>query len=223
MVQIPVDLAVGENVIAQKAPGTSIIVSDTTKDSWTISNVLVDPVKLHILTQCDAIAFGFSYSVKSNYLSPCNPLITHADGTLVTQPTSFGGPFNKAAQPGETLVMYAYGLGATQPAVPAGTVSPTPAAVINRHFSLVLDYDCGTIVTTIPTFIGLTPGQVGLYQVNFVVPQPVACTTLLPDLSPQSGGNLTLLSDDWVSSDTVLLYLGANTPASGTNVIPAGN
>ena len=76
---------------------------------------------------------------------------------------------------------------------------------------MILHYDCGTIVAEAPVFVGLTPGQVGLYQVNFTVPQPVTCTTL-----PSGAGNLTLLSDDWYSSDTVLLYVGANTAAVGS-------
>ena len=52
---------------------------------------------------------------------------------------------------------------------------------------------------------------------NFTVPPPVACTTFpsVPDGS--SGGNLTLLSDDWISSDTVLLNVGANRGSSGVD------
>jgi uncharacterized protein (TIGR03437 family) len=203
VVQIPIDLEISPYPVG---PGEATSIGFA-NESIAVS---LDPVKVHILTSCDAVLTGLAPNQKPTQLSPCNPLITHADGTLV-------GPFSRGsvqpAQPGETLILYALGLGATQPAVSAGTASPTPPAVALHHFSLIFDYDCGTIVTGTPTFVGLTPGQVGLYQVNFTVPQPVACAALPLGSDPTSGGNLTLLSDDWVSSDSVLLYIGANSPA----------
>jgi uncharacterized protein (TIGR03437 family) len=171
--------------------------------------VALDPVKVHILTACDTVGGS-----RPTDRSACNPLITHADGTPVGP---FSGPNPVLAKPGETLILYAWGLGITQPPVPLGTVSPNPPAVAVHRFTIILNYDCGVIQTVTPDFVGLTPGQVGLYQVNFKVPQPQACTMFpnTPD-GAGSGGNLTLLSDDWVSSDTALLYLGANSLASGS-------
>ncbi len=202
-VQIPVDLELSPFPVGPR--NTTYITISVDGNNILAYYVALDPVKVHILTACDTVT-----GAAPTQLSPCNPLITHADGTLA-------GPFSGAstvpAQPGETLVLYAGGLGSTQPPVPAGTASPTSAAVALHHFSLILDYDCGVIQTVTPDFVGLTPGQVGLYQVNFKVPQPVACTTLPSNTSdPASGGNLTLLSDDWVSSDTALLYVGADSP-----------
>jgi uncharacterized protein (TIGR03437 family) len=197
-VQIPTDLEISPFPVGpQINTGIEVLDGDAI---WSVAPPL-DPVKVHILTACDP-AFGGS---RPTTLSPCNPLITHADGTLVGP---FSGSSVISAQPGETLVMYATGLGATQPGVPEGTLSPNPPAVSLHHFTMILHYDCGIIVAEAPVFVGLTPGQVGLYQVNFTVPQPVTCTTL-----PSGAGNLTLLSDDWYSSDTVLLYVGANTAA----------
>jgi len=211
-VQIPSDVVLSP---FPTGPGqaTSITVSDDGSAIFSIF-VSLDPVTVHILTACDFVILGFSAnSGKPTQRSPCNPLITHADGTLVGP---FSGSSTKPAQPGETLVMYALGLGVTQPAVPAGTASPALAAAALRHFSLVFNYNCGTIQTGTPSFVGLTPGQVGLFQVNFKVPEAVACTTFSPVPGGSSGGNLTLLSDDWISSDTVLLYVGANTGGSAT-------
>jgi uncharacterized protein (TIGR03437 family) len=216
-VQIPIDLVVSPSLNTTYEQ-TIIIVTNTNNDSWVI-RALLDPVKVHIITQCEAQAFGMTYLVSPANLSPCNPLITHADGTLVSSLQRVGRPLYTPALPGETLVMYAYGLGPTQPVVPAGTASPVPAAVATRRFSLIFNYDCGTVVAGTPVFVGLTPGQVGLYQVNFLVPQPVNCTAQPSGPGATSGGNLTLLSSDWVSSDTVLLYLGANESASGTSSV----
>jgi uncharacterized protein (TIGR03437 family) len=163
--------------------------------------VSTQPVTVHILTRCDSIV---GFPLNSIF---CPPLITRPDGSLVGFFT--GEPTPVSVQPGETLVIYATGLGVTQPAVPEGTASPTPAAVSVRHFTIVFNYNCGTIVTVTPNFVGLTPGQVGLYQVNFVAPQPAACTTTLQN-NMINTGSLTLMSDDWASSDSVYLYRGAN-------------
>ena len=206
-VQIPADLKLSNwEVGPQTVTYISVFVDGNNILTYYVA---LDPVKVHILTSCDTVGGS-----RPTQLSACNPLITHADGTLVGP---FSGPNPVLAKPGETLILYAWGLGITQPAVPLGTVSPTSPAVAVHHFTIILDYDCGIIQTAAPIFVGLTPGQVGLYQVNFKVPQPVACTTFpnTPD-GVGSGGNLTLLSDGWVSSDSALLYLGANSLSSGS-------
>ncbi len=76
--------------------------------------------------------------------------------------------------------MYAFGLGPTTPLVPEGQPAPNPPAVANGSFSLSFAYTSGAdpaaaatpFSAAHPLFIGLTPGQVGLYQVNFRVPPP---------------------------------------------------
>ena len=199
-VQIPMDLRLSNFQVGPQTVTYITVFVDG--DNIFSIYVALDPVNVHILTACDTVS-----GTRPTELSACNPLITRADGSLV-------GPFSGAstipAKPGETLILYAWGLGLTQPAVSAGTVSPTQPAVAVHRFTLIFDYGCGTIQTATPAFIGLTPGQVGLYQVNFKVPPQVVCTTPPSNLYPGSGGNLTLLSDDWVSSDTSLLYLQAN-------------
>ena len=205
-VQIPIDLRISP---FPGGPGdaTFIQVSDQGHLIW-ILYVQLDPVKVHILTACDAKASALIGGGAVSPLSPCDPLIYHADGTPASP---FSGAAGKPAHPGETLVLYATGLGATNPPVPAGTASPNPPAVSARHFSLIFNYDCAAIQTATPSFVGLTPGLVGLYQVNFTAPPAINCTAF-PSAGDAIGssGNLTLLSDDWVSSDTVLLFLGAN-------------
>jgi uncharacterized protein (TIGR03437 family) len=79
----------------------------------------------------------------------------HGDGTLVTE--------TSPAKPGENLVMYTAGLGDTDNPVSTGAAAPSnpldrpltmPALTINGETANIL-------------FAGLTPGLVGLYQVNF--------------------------------------------------------
>ena len=85
-------------------------------------------------------------------------LAQHGDGSLVS-PSS-------PARPGEFVVAYLLGMGATDTPVPSGSASPgdplarpaiAPVLTIGGNPSPV-------------AFAGLTPGLVGLYQMNFQVP-----------------------------------------------------
>ena len=63
-------------------------------------------------------------------------------------------------------VLYVVGMGATTPTVPTGQASTgSPLANVALAPTMTLD---GESVT--PFFAGLTPGFVGLYQINFIVP-----------------------------------------------------
>ena len=83
---------------------------------------------------------------------------------------------NNAARPGEYVVGYLTGLPSAQPPVPTGQVTPLePLSIVPQTQR---DTDAGwdryTISVggeiTTPTFLGLAPGYVGVYQVNFIVP-----------------------------------------------------
>ena len=87
-------------------------------------------------------------------------------------PTSLGVPGGAPAKPGDVLVIYAIGLGATNPPVPSGEGSPSsPLASVQPNPVVVF----GTpgpfsLLTAEPFFAGLVPGFMGLYQINVVVP-----------------------------------------------------
>ena len=124
--------------------------------------------------------------------------VTHADGTLVT--------LKSPAKPGETVVIYAYGLGQTNPAVPTGMATPTSAPqaanyiYVDFNFSPnagprypYIDPRQGPVIA--PQFAGLTPGEIGLNQVNVKLPDTFpavpACTNLSPFYSAVQS-NLTI-------------------------------
>ncbi len=82
----------------------------------------------------------------------------HGDGTLVSA--------TAPAKAGEFLVVYLAGLGATDNAVATGAGSPTsPLAAATAVPSVSLNGIPASVY-----FAGMTPGLVGLYQINFQVP-----------------------------------------------------
>ena len=85
----------------------------------------------------------------------------HVDNSLIAP----GSP----AQAGEIIVVYACGLGRTQPN-PVPGVIPQNAAVIQRLSDLQV-YLGGTAIDPASIqYAGLTPGSAGLYQINLVLP-----------------------------------------------------
>jgi adhesin/invasin len=106
----------------------------------------------------------------------------YPDNSLVTDATP--------ARPGDYLTIYLVGLGATDQPVAAG--SSSPSGVLVRPLIAPVLYLSGNPVPV--AFGGLTPGSVGLYQINFQVPAGT------PD------GDLTLLvSQGGVNSNVTTL------------------
>lgn len=160
-------------------PKTEIQISE----NGTISKALsVMPVgdNIHILTDCDLKAFGstefatpFTFSIVSGAYPTCQSIATHADGT----PISSKSP----ATASEVIVLYAWGVGRTQPVVKTGDVTPAPASPtwandVQFQFSPNAGPSkpyAGLFPFTFefhPRFVGLVPNQVGLYQINVKLP-----------------------------------------------------
>jgi uncharacterized protein (TIGR03437 family) len=92
-------------------------------------------------------------------------VVASGDGQIVAQHgldytlVNTGHP----AKPGEYLIIYLAGMGATNPGVASGAVSPLAPATLQP--TVTVDGQTAAVI-----YAGLTPGSVGLYQINFQVP-----------------------------------------------------
>ena len=75
----------------------------------------------------------------------------------------------RPVRPGDVLIAFMSGLGSVEPAVRTGFASPAIPAVTTGRVRVVVDG-----IEVEPLFSGLTPGFVGLYQLNFLVPEDLA-------------------------------------------------
>jgi uncharacterized protein (TIGR03437 family) len=97
------------------------------------------------------------------------------------------------AKAGDVVVVYCTGLGATNPAVRSGEAAPappSPLAKVTTPVSVTIGGQPAAV-----QFAGLTPGLVGLYQVNVQIPS---------GLTPNAAVSL-VVSQDGVPSNTVTL------------------
>lgn len=94
------------------------------------------------------------------------PAVTHQDGKLVTTANP--------ALAGETLTLYATGLGPTTPAVPFGQPFPTAAeSRVNAPVDVLINGKPFDVL-----YAGGTPGAVDGYQVNFQLPSGLTTGTV---------------------------------------------
>lgn len=92
-------------------------------------------------------------------------IATHGDGTLLTDASP--------AQPGEIVVVYATGLGATEPNPNPGEI-PQSAAPLVLLSSLTVSLNGAALPSYLIKYAGATPDSVGLYQLNIQLPADVA-------------------------------------------------
>jgi uncharacterized protein (TIGR03437 family) len=84
---------------------------------------------------------------------------------------------------GQTVVIYCTGLGTTVPAVPSGQAAPGGPLALVVNTPLV---SVGGVPATV-VFAGMTPGLVGLYQVNVVIPQGITLGPAVPVVITHQG------------------------------------
>ncbi len=123
-----------------------------------------------------------------------NPIAAYesSTGVLVGSGDSSLPYSTTPANAGDSITLYATGLGATTPAIPAGVLASGPAPLDNP-----ISISIGGVAVSASQILyaGAAPGYAGLYQINLVVPagvpagpQPVVISVGGADSPP--GGNL---------------------------------
>jgi uncharacterized protein (TIGR03437 family) len=181
-VQIPFGLRTASFIAPDIPPPATMTLSVNNVAATTLA-IAPTPDQIHVATTCDA---NLTTPAPG---APCRPVVAHVDGSLVTP--------DRPAHTGELLVLYAFGLGATNPGMAAGdaatSAQPAVAALSMSADAAIADVPSTRQLVT-PVFEGLTVGFSGLYQLDFFA--PAACTTFH---SPNGNVALTVRAD---SSDT---------------------
>ena len=178
--------------------GTSVIIGGLPAPLFYVSPTQVNaqvPFELQGNQQYQVVlqANGAITTPQTLQLAPATPgIAAFGDGTIIAQHSASGALVSQSApaRSGEYLVTYLVGLGAVNQQVTDGSASPsgTPAQALDPP-TLTLNGATYPIA-----FAGLTPGLVGLYQINFQVP---------PGLP---AGNLTMtVTQDQNTSNQVFL------------------
>jgi uncharacterized protein (TIGR03437 family) len=136
-----------------------------------------------VQVQRDGIA-GNTITVQVVDRAPRILVIVNPDGSV---PSSA-----HPAKVGDTLVIYSIGLGPTSPAAVTGAPAPGVEPLARLIAMPSVEFGSGFFgsFSVTPAFAGLSPGSVGLYQVNAAIPQGVSSGVV----------NVTLVFPDGVSN-----------------------
>jgi uncharacterized protein (TIGR03437 family) len=228
-VQIPYELVANCQSATQLCPSSAtpfvnvaqLVISENGAPGGAIGlNPVAD--QIHIANGCDI-------DTSAPLACGTTPLITHGDGTIVSA--------SNPASIGEEVVIYALGLGVTRPAVPTGQASPSTAPDAPNVVEVNFEYGanagpsrglplsltvCSTTPTCVftPSFAGLTPGTIGLYQVNFIIP---ASTQGALPCGPGVTSNLTLTVVGLTSLDGAGICVAAPAGTAGSGAADAAH
>ena len=132
-------------------------------------------------------------------------LASFADGTVIAQDTNYKLiNSDNPAHAGEVIILYATGMGATNPPVPTGAVAPSSQLA---NVTVQPQVTVGSASAQV-LFAGLSPGSVGLYQVDVKIPEYIPETALGPGTMP------LVITQNGVTSNTVML------PVAGLTGLP---
>jgi len=147
-----------------------------------VNNALTLPITLDIVPTAPGVLSDFKGPTPPSTQNGAHIIAQHANFSLVSS--------SSPANPGEYLVMYLVGLGATVPSVASGVPAPSlTLAKVTNPVTVTVDSLPSTVL-----FAGLTPGFVGLYQVNFQVPT-----------GAHSGDDVVTVTQNGVAANPTLL------------------
>jgi uncharacterized protein (TIGR03437 family) len=122
------------------------------------------PFAVNVASQQPGLLAPSNFTVNGNQ----HIVAFFADGAYVLPPGAIAGLTSRRARPGDTIILYGIGFGATTPPVAPGQIAAA-AAALAAPISITFG---GT--PALVSYQGLAPNFVGLYQFNIVVPQIAA-------------------------------------------------
>jgi len=191
--QVPLPTALGQSCLSVNGTPVPLLFVSPTQVNAQLPNNVLGPSTVSIHTP-GGVSNSFHFTVlsaapavfMSGSAGPVTGLATvvrAANNQLVT-PTD-------PVRPGDTLVIYLTGMGLTAPSVTAGVPAPlSPLALASEVPKVSLG---GTPLDI--QYAGLAPGEVGVYQINVVVPSGVTQGLSEPLVISQGsalGANTTL-------------------------------
>jgi uncharacterized protein (TIGR03437 family) len=173
-------------------------------------NVIVPSQYPYSLAQVQVINNGVSSNVVTVPVNPSGPgIYANPSGGVYAAAidAASGMPVTPAtpAQPGDTLEVFATGLGVVSPPVPDGSAPPS-SPLSYTYNTITADID-GTNAPV--SFAGLAPGLAGLYQINVQIPSTTPAGDHFLDLSASDPKSMALQS----YSQQVLISVAGSTAA----------
>jgi uncharacterized protein (TIGR03437 family) len=181
--------------------GSGIIISGELVPLYFISGTQVNveiPAELTPLRQYNILAIVNGAATVQQQID-VNPLqagiAADTHGQTIAQHADFSYVTTAApAKPGEVIIIYLAGMGATNPPVASGHASPSTPAVLPAAPVVTVGGENADVL-----FFGLTPGDVGLYQINLRVPSDTP-----------SGSAPLIVSQNGIAGNTTMLIVGIN-------------
>lgn len=164
----------GTTPLPTKVNGTTVLIGGIPAPLFYVSATQINaqiPFELDLSKQYQIIlnANGALSTPQPLQLSAATPgLDAFPDGTIIALHVATGALVSAAdpARPGEFIVMFLLGMGATDNPITTGNAAPT--SPLNRPLSTPTLTLAGKPVPV--AFAGMTPGFVGLYQINLQIP-----------------------------------------------------
>ncbi len=189
--QIPV--SPGVSPLPTEFQNTQLIVGGFVAPLYFLSNLQLNveiPAELAALQQYPAVGVvngALSLPVMVSVVPITPGVATNQDGTVIAQHSDFSLITPESpAHPGEAAIIYLVGMGATTPAVASGMAAPGLNIGDTLASATVQPVVQVGLQTAKILYAGLTPGGIGLYQIDFVVPSGVGAGNM--SLTVSQGG-----------------------------------
>lgn len=160
----------GVSVVVDNRPAPLLFVSKGQINFLVPSDEIPGDVKVQVVRQ------GVAGPVVTLTLADTAPALFPLGGYALAQDYNnnyAGVGTDQPARAGDTIVLYATGLGHTQPNPTPGEI-PATAAYLDNLASVKVLLNGAAIDSTLIKYAGLTPGFAGLYQINFILPPGIS-------------------------------------------------